>query len=192
MGNSSGRLWRTRSAVTPLAEMNEPCTLGWRVRSSIASTRPRALRNRGAGRSAQLAAACDIHEDDPEYRYLGEATGASIVVSIPPLRMSHRQQPVPFTIRAAIDDVASVVDLDWQAAAKSEMPPTEFSLQGLPRGIAKLADFYTDRSLLRAVKERMPFLIGLNERTFRVIGAARTKVGRWPAFQVWTAPESAP
>lgn len=108
-------------------------------------------------RSAQLAAACDIHEDDPEYRYLGDATGASIVVSIPPLRMSHRQQPVPFTIRAAIDDVASVVDLDWQAAAKSEMPPTEFSLQGLPRGIAKLADFYTDRSLLQAVKERMPF-----------------------------------
>lgn len=121
---------------------------------------------------------------------LGEATGASIVVSIPPQRMSLRQQPSPFTVRTDIDDVASVVDLDWQAAGNSEMPPTEFSLQALPRGIAKLADFYTDRSLLQAVQGRRPFLIGLNERTFRVIGATHSKVGRWPAVQVWTAPES--
>lgn len=121
---------------------------------------------------------------------LGEAIGASIVASIPPLRMSHRQQPVPFTVRVATGDVASVADLDWQAAGNSEMPPTEFSLQGLPIGTAKLADFYTDRSLLRAVQGRKPFLVAVNGRTFRVIGATRTKVGRWPAVQVWTAPES--
>jgi hypothetical protein len=134
--------------------------------------------------AARLALASTQLSKSPAFA----SSDASVVVSLPPQGVGHRS-PRAYTVRNGANGIAGVADLDWQQASTSNMPPTEFSLQHLPAGLATYSDFYTAGSLFDATRDGGPFRILLNDHVYRVVGANASKVGRWPALQIWTAPE---
>jgi len=70
------------------------------------------------------------------------------------------------------------------------MPPHELSLQGLPRGMARLEDFYTTRSLRDAVADGTPFRVHLGDERFVAVGVEFANVGRWPVLALQLVPAS--
>jgi hypothetical protein len=79
--------------------------------------------------------------------------------------------------------------IDWYGAGVSDMPPHEYALnQGLPRGVAKLADFYTAERLTKAVASGAPFDFNIDAKTYRAVGAETTSLGRWPIVHLLAAP----
>lgn len=117
---------------------------------------------------------------------LRDSGSHSVVASV---MLPHRQTgPHSFTLLETDDGSVRAVDLDWSKAAKSTMPPTELSLEGLPRGTAKLEQFFKGRELTEWLASGRPFEFTINQHHYRAVGVTRAELGRWPILHLCVAP----
>lgn len=170
--------WRVGSEEEETSPLGRAKLLGFSPGTTLdgADSVPKYVADRVANAAASLASNSDLNDLDH----------ASVVATV---QLPDRELgPHSFTIRSRSAGVAEGCDLDWSRAARSEMPPTEFSLQSLPSGTSRLDDFFTGAGLMEAVRHREPFWFQIGQRKYLAIGVQRAHLGRWPILELSTAP----